>query len=342
MKLLTVVIPAYNSERFILDCLRCLDVGRDDELDVIVINDGSKDRTSELAHAYASDHPYVRVVDKENGGHGSGVNKGLELAEGLFFKILDSDDFLDKDGLLHLLDTIKVHQEQGHLPDLYLADYCSCRQGTDTRIRQSLKRKFDKVERFASWGDFTHFNTTEFVMIHMAYPNTSFLRETGLHVLEKVFYEDNQFDFHLIQYVREFYYLEPVIYLYSVGIEGQSVSLAAMDRNFESNATVVDHIFQAFSYEDYLKMDKARRWHIDHEFYILLVTIYFYTYIIPTKAKIRRYKEVLRRFHKSKPKLYRRVRLLTPARYLWICPPFLRKLSARIGYEKVGTINGWK
>ncbi len=342
MKLLTILIPCYNSERFIVDCLNGLLIDRDEELDVIVINDGSKDKTSELAHAFAAEHPFVRVVDKENGGHGSGINKGLELAEGLFFKVLDSDDHLEKEGLIHLLETVKRHQKEGHLPDLYLADYYSCRVGTNGRLRQSLKQKLDKVEEFASWKDFGHFNTTEFIMIHMAYPRTQFLRDTGMRLLEKVYYEDNQFDFHLIEHVREFYYLSPPIYLYSVGVEGQSVSLAGMDRNFESNAKVIEHIIASFSYEDYRRMERARRWHIDHEFYILLVTIYFYTYIIPTEAKKQRYKQILRQFHREKPRLYRRVRLLTPARYLWICPPFLRALSAKIGYEKVGTKNGWK
>ena len=140
MKYLTIVIPSYNSERFILNCLNSLCIGKDELLDVIVINDGSTDRTSELAHEFAKSHSFVRVVDKPNGGHGSGINKGLELAEGLYFKVLDSDDFLDKEGFIYLLDTIERHYKADTLPDLYLADYVSRPEGTDIKQYITLKQ----------------------------------------------------------------------------------------------------------------------------------------------------------------------------------------------------------
>ena len=83
MKLLSVAIPCYNSEAYMANCIESLLVGGE-EVEIIVVNDGSKDRTAEIAEEYRAKYPtIVKVVNKENGGHGSAVNAGLENASGL-------------------------------------------------------------------------------------------------------------------------------------------------------------------------------------------------------------------------------------------------------------------
>lgn len=342
MKLLTIVIPSYNSEKFILDCLNSLLIGEDEKLDVIVINDGSKDATSELAHGFAKEHPFVRVVDKENGGHGSGINKGIELAEGLYLKVLDSDDFLEKEGLVHLLRTIERHIKEEHLPDLYLADYHSCPQGTDIKTPVSIKHRVKKVEEFITFNDIKGFKSTEFLMIHMTFVKTSFLRDTKMHLLEKTFYEDNQFVFHLVKYVDSIYYLEKSIYLYSVGRDGQSISLTSADKNYPHQFRVIRACVDDLTYEEYKAMDKGRQYNIRHELFIISVVTYFYTYIIPRKEKKKMYSDFIKYFRKSNPKIFRVVRFKSPAFWLWFCPPFLRGFATKIGYKKVGRKEGWK
>ena len=95
-KVLTIVIPAYNVEQYIDRCLESVTTHVDslDDLEIIVVNDGSKDNTLELAQRYAVKYPQsVRVIDKPNGGWGSGINRGIEEATGKYLKTLDSDDW---------------------------------------------------------------------------------------------------------------------------------------------------------------------------------------------------------------------------------------------------------
>ncbi len=97
MKLLSIAVPSYNSEKFLAATLDSL-LGYDD-VEVIVINDGSKDGTINIANEYKAKYPdYFKVIDKENGGHGSGLNDAYKIAEGLYFKCCDSDDKLSTEG----------------------------------------------------------------------------------------------------------------------------------------------------------------------------------------------------------------------------------------------------
>ena len=94
MKLLTVTIPCYNSEDYMEKCIDSLLIGGD-EVEMIIVNDVSKDQTAEIADRYAAEYPsIVKAIHKENGGHGSAVNAGMENATGLFFKVVDSDDWV--------------------------------------------------------------------------------------------------------------------------------------------------------------------------------------------------------------------------------------------------------
>ena len=95
MKLMSFAVPCYNSEEYMQKCIESLLKGGED-VEIIVVNDGSHDNTREIAEDYVRRYPsIVKAVHKENGGHGSGVNKGLELASGLYYKVVDSDDWLD-------------------------------------------------------------------------------------------------------------------------------------------------------------------------------------------------------------------------------------------------------
>ena len=97
MKYITFAVPCYNSENYMRRCVDSLLIGGKD-VEIILIDDGSSDRTAQIADEYEIEYPdIVRVVHKENGGHGSGVNKGLELANGIYYKVVDSDDWFDKE-----------------------------------------------------------------------------------------------------------------------------------------------------------------------------------------------------------------------------------------------------
>ena len=96
MKLLTIAIPCYNSQDYMRKCVDSLLIGGDD-VEILIINDGSRDRTAEIANEYEKNYPgIIRAIHKENGGHGSAVNAGMREARGLYFKVVDSDDWVNE------------------------------------------------------------------------------------------------------------------------------------------------------------------------------------------------------------------------------------------------------
>ena len=97
MKLLSVAIPCYNSEAYMSKCINSLLIGGE-EVEIIIVDDGSSDRTAEIADDYAEKYPtIVKAIHQENGGHGQAVNTGIKNATGLYFKVVDSDDWVNQD-----------------------------------------------------------------------------------------------------------------------------------------------------------------------------------------------------------------------------------------------------
>ncbi|MBQ6248695.1 MAG: glycosyltransferase, partial [Oscillospiraceae bacterium] len=120
MKLLTVTVPCYNSQDYMEKCIDSLLTGGE-RVEIIIIDDGSTDRTGEIADRYAESYPsMVRVVHQENGGHGEGINQGLARATGTYFKTVDSDDWLLD--FPRFLDTLEAVERQGGV-DLFLTNY---------------------------------------------------------------------------------------------------------------------------------------------------------------------------------------------------------------------------
>lgn len=144
MKLITFAVPCYNSEEYLSRCMESL-LSAGTDCEIILIDDGSTDNTGIIADRYETEYPnIVKAVHKENGGHGSGVNKGLELATGLYYKVVDSDDWLDKEALKTLMDRIKCDINAKKLPDVYIADFVYEKVSTGDRYERSFRKIFRK------------------------------------------------------------------------------------------------------------------------------------------------------------------------------------------------------
>ena len=123
MKYISFAIPCYNSQDYMAHAIESILPGGED-IEIIIVNDGSKDRTSEIAHEYMEKYPtIIKVVDKENGGHGDAVNSGLMHATGKYFKVVDSDDWVDEDALHKILDVLRHMEEDGMELDMLIANY---------------------------------------------------------------------------------------------------------------------------------------------------------------------------------------------------------------------------
>ena len=125
MKLLTFAVPCYNSQDYMEHCIHTLLEGGD-EVEIILVDDGSRDNTGAIADRYAQQYPdIVRVIHQENGGHGEGVNQGLRHAQGLYYKVVDSDDWADVDALRQVVDKLREFSQMPEPVDLWCATMCT-------------------------------------------------------------------------------------------------------------------------------------------------------------------------------------------------------------------------
>lgn len=239
MKYITFAIPSYNSEDYMARCIDALLPGGED-VEILIINDGSKDRTGEIALDYEKKYPGIcKAINKENGGHGSGVNKGIDLATGIYYKVVDSDDWLDKDGYPKLIKKIKEFVDGGNAPDLIISNYLydHLDEGTHKNIR--FDHVFPKDQIF-TWNDINHFQIDKNLLMHTLYYKTSVLREVGLRLPEHTFYVDSIFAFGPLAACHSIYYLNEDLYHYYIGRADQSVNTAIMCKRIDQQIRVTE------------------------------------------------------------------------------------------------------
>jgi len=238
-------VPCYNSAAYMERCVDSLLVGGDD-VEILIVNDGSSDETAQIADAYELRYPgIVRAIHKENGGHGSAVNAGIANATGLFFKVVDSDDWVNEKSYREILATLHELVVSGQQVDMLLANYVYEKQGEKHKKVVSFRRALPKNEIF-TWDEVRHFKKTEYILMHSIIYRTRLLHECKLELPEHTFYVDNIFAFHPLPYVKKMYYIDTNFYRYFIGREDQSVNekvmIGRIDQQLKVNKLMVDYI----------------------------------------------------------------------------------------------------
>ncbi len=229
-KILTIVVPTYNMELFLRKCLDSLAISADvmPMLEVLVINDGSKDSSSEIAHEYQSRYPQsFRVIDKENGNYGSCVNRGLKEAKGKYIKVLDADDWFDnnvfKDFLFFLLE---------HDLDLILSDFCEVdEQGV---VHKTISYNLP-MDRGITLLDFPK-NMN--LWMHAVTYRTENLRAINYYQTEGISYTDLEWIYLPMTTVKKGMYFHKPLYMYLVGREGQTMNPLTYAKNINQNMAI--------------------------------------------------------------------------------------------------------
>lgn len=223
-KLLTIVIPTYNMQDYLNRCLDSLVVKPElmNLLEVLVINDGSKDNSSAIGHECEVRFPNTfRVIDKENGNYGSCVNRGLAEAQGKYIKILDADDWFDTKEFELYIQKLKGFEDV----DMILTPYNSVFQNSGT------KRLETKNIPEGTAFDFNTFDKLSFYPMHMVTYRTEMLRGIGYFQTEGISYTDTEWAIMPQYAIKRFAFFPYVVYQYMVGREGQTVSPNIMIRN---------------------------------------------------------------------------------------------------------------
>ena len=256
-------------------CIDSLLKGGED-VEIIVVNDGSKDETPLIAAEYAAIHPNVRVVNKENGGHGSGVNKGLELAQGLYYKVVDSDDWLDGDALEKLLALLREHRDAGKLADLYITNFVYEKVCDNARYVRSYAHNFPQG-RFFGWEEVKRFHKSNVLLMHSLLYRTDKLRQSNTILPEHTFYVDNIFAYKPLPFMKKLYYLNVDLYRYYIGREDQSVSAKNIVRRYDQQIRVMKEMIGAYTYEQLEGLESGLCGYMKHYLSVVMMLTMMFT-----------------------------------------------------------------
>ena len=255
MKLITFAVPCYNSAAYMEKCVESLLRGGED-VEIILVDDGStKDNTPEICDRYARQYPgIVRAIHQPNGGHGEGVNQGLRHASGMYYKVVDSDDWLDGPALDQALDKLRALSRMEEPVDMMICNYVYEHVADNTSHSIGYHNVFP-VGRMFSWEDCGRFRMSQYLLMHSVIYRTALLRECGLELPKHTFYVDNIFVYYPLPWVKRMYYLDVNLYRYFIGREDQSVNEKIMVQRVDQQIRVTRLMFGCY---DLLELKKTQ------------------------------------------------------------------------------------
>ncbi len=244
MKLLSIAVPCYNSEDYMEHCVESLLVGGD-EVEILIVDDGSqKDRTPEIADRLEKEHPgVVRAIHQENGGHGEAVNTGLSNATGVYFKVVDSDDWVNEKAYIQILDLLRQMVEQDTGLDMLISNFVYEKEGAKRKRVMNYHAAIPRDE-ILTWDQVRVFTKWQYILMHSVIYRTQLLRDCGLKLPAHTFYVDNIFVYQPLPFVKTLYYLDEDFYRYFIGREDQSVNekvmISRVDQQIRVNKIMID------------------------------------------------------------------------------------------------------
>ncbi len=248
-KILTIVVPTYNAEKYLRDNLESFCIPKlMSDIEVLIINDGSADHSLDIAMEYVNRYPDTyRVITKENGGHGSGINCGIEHAAGLYFKVVDADDWVGKEAFEKLVKALK-EMDTDIVYSGFLWTYdCGEDDKSLFKTKAEIEIPFEgvdyhKVYRFDDIADGLY------IKMHSMTVKTEILKNNKIHIDEHCYYVDAEYILYPIPYVDTISFVDAFVYYYRIGSAGQSVGMEKMQKN-ETNYDKVINSLLAF-YKD--------------------------------------------------------------------------------------------
>ena len=245
MKLLTVTVPCYNSQDYMERCIDSLLPGGED-VEIIIVDDGSTDRTAQIADEYARKYPeIVRVIHQENGGHGAGLNAGINHATGLYFKVVDSDDWVDESAYRKVLSTLRSLCSGGCMLDMMISNFVYEKDGAKRKRIVKYTKVLPENQLF-DWTETRNFPIGKYILMHSVIYRTQLLRDCHLVLPKHTFYVDNLFVYIPLPYVKTMYYLNVNFYRYYIGREDQSVNESVMIRRIDQQLRVNKLMIDAY------------------------------------------------------------------------------------------------
>lgn len=305
MKYISFAIPCYNSEEYMEKAIQSILKGGED-VEIIIVNDGSSDGTLEIAKKYEKEYPtIVKAVDKENGGHGDAVNAGLKHATGLYFKVVDSDDWVDESALLRILEVLHEMVEKQKLVDMLISNYVYEKVGVKHKKVICYHNVMPENRTF-TWKDLKYFKIGQYILMHSVMYRTELLKIIGLELPKHTFYVDNIYVYFPLPHVKTMYYLNVNLYRYFIGRDGQSVNEKNMIKRIDQQLFVTKTMIDMYQLNK-IQNKKLRDYMTNYLAIMMTVSS-----IIAIRSKnpenMEKKKELWKYLHDKDSRLYRKIR----------------------------------
>ena len=267
-KVLTIVVPVYNTEKYIkrcLDSIVCPSII--DDLEIIIVSDGSTDSSVCIAKEFQNQYPKsIKIIEKENGGHGSTINVGLKMASGKYFRVLDSDDWFNTIDFIDFVNYLKYDDV-----DLVVTNYSQEHIYNGESIQYKYSGLWDNEVYDFDAIDLKLLKNEYFVMATSTY-KTDLLKKADLKLLEKTFYVDMQYNVVGFSLVKKFKYYNLDVYKYFICRKEQSNNYMSLVKNQDNHEIVMRFLIEYYC-SNYKSFSKNK-----NEYFSLIIYYMLYTH----------------------------------------------------------------
>ena len=310
MKTITFAVPCYNSAEYMDTCIESILAFEDDlgDIEILIIDDGSeKDDTAQKADKWHERYPEtIYAIHKENGGHGSAVNVGIANARGRYFKVVDSDDWLDESAMREIMPYLRAQSELRDACDLVIANYVYEKVYEGTRTVIDYKNVFPQDGEF-TWDDIGRFKSSQYLLMHSVIYRTELLRDVRLVLPEHCFYVDNIFVYVPLPAVYSIRYFNVDMYRYFIGREGQSVNEETMMARIDQQLRITRFMIDAVDLDVDVIQKKLRRYMENYLSMMMCICSVFLRMINTPESEEKR-AEIWSYLKKARPLMYPRIR----------------------------------
>jgi glycosyltransferase involved in cell wall biosynthesis len=279
-----------------------------EEIEVLIVDDGSADETGAIADRLAAEHPsIIRAHHQPNGGHGSAINYGIAHAEGLYFKVVDSDDRLVRENVPGLMDVLRRHTDAGDRADLIFHDYVYDKPEKENSFMITYSGKL-KPDTVATWDQCRTFHMWNQFMIHSLIYRTQFLRDIRLQLPEHTYYEDNLYIYQPLVYTERIMYHHAPLYGYFVGRDDQSINEANLLKRLDQMTEITKKQATSYTWEELNRVSPKLRKYMINNVCGQLFTNCALHFIEDSERSRRMNRELWQAIEAFDPALYRRLR----------------------------------
>ena len=310
MKTISFAVPCYNSAEYMDKCIESILAFEDGvgDIEILIVDDGStKDDTAAKADEWHERYPdTIYAIHKENGGHGSAVNTGLSAARGRYFKVVDSDDWLDEAAMRQIMPYLRHQSELREACDLVIANYVYEKVYEGSRSVMSYGNVFPTGREF-TWDEIGRFKPSQYLLMHSVIYRTDLLRDVNLVLPEHCFYVDNIFVYVPLPAVYSIRYFDVDMYRYFIGREGQSVNEDTMMARSDQQLRVTRFMIDAVDLNEDVVQVKLRRYMGNYLSMMMCICSVFLRMIGTDEAEQKR-KDIWAYLKEQRPKTYPQIR----------------------------------